>query len=575
MFRRFTFVPALVVFAFGCTSADFSSAPPDEDGSVDDASLGDATRDDTLHPGDSAIDDSDATLDSAIPDDGRDGSAPDADALPPVDADAAPTCVGKPDGTPCDSSDGKKRICVAEGCTLSKCGDKIVDPTSGEECDDGNEVSKDGCEPVTCKFSCHTVADCPSTTCITGRACDVTHKCTDGTIQPKTTGCVTAAGTGGYCNAGTCASASCGNHTVEPGEECDDGDTDPTNGCKNDCTFTCKGASDCGDGNACNGIESCNTTSHTCAPGTPPTCDDSNACTANSCAPGAGCTNPFIDGDGDGYAPAARGTCGGAYAGKDGDCNDGNSAVHPGVTEICNGVDDNCAGGIDEGIPLATCGVGECANTGSTCLPTSCTPKPATAEICDGKDNDCNGVNDNGVPLATCGVGECANTGTTCFAASCVPKPATSEVCDGKDNDCNGKNDDIAPTSCFTGPGTAGKGICKAGTNACAATAPYSMYCAGQVVADDTLHDVIGTPGGAGQDGWDYNCNGAEDLEFPSYAACNSSCLFSPRGWLNDGTSPPIPGCGASGTLAAVCIKPSFTCYPDPAEGIVAKQRCK
>jgi cysteine-rich repeat protein len=44
------------------------------------------------------------------------------------------------------------------------------------------------------------------------------------------------------------------------------------------------------------------------------------------------------DSDGDGYAPPQ-------------DCNDANPAVHPGAVELCNGIDDNCNGQIDEGCP--------------------------------------------------------------------------------------------------------------------------------------------------------------------------------------------------------------------------------
>ena len=43
-----------------------------------------------------------------------------------------------------------------------------------------------------------------------------------------------------------------------------------------------------------------------------------------------------IDHDGDGYAPSG------------GDCNDTNPAIHPGAVEVCNGVDDDCNGIVDD-----------------------------------------------------------------------------------------------------------------------------------------------------------------------------------------------------------------------------------
>ncbi|HYV93953.1 MAG TPA: MopE-related protein [Chitinophagales bacterium] len=42
------------------------------------------------------------------------------------------------------------------------------------------------------------------------------------------------------------------------------------------------------------------------------------------------------------------------YTPEQGDCNDYDSAIHPGATEVCNGVDDNCNGQIDDGAVTAT-----------------------------------------------------------------------------------------------------------------------------------------------------------------------------------------------------------------------------
>jgi MYXO-CTERM domain-containing protein len=83
--------------------------------------------------------------------------------------------------------------------------------------------------------------------------------------------------------------------------------------------------------------------------------------------------------------------------------------------------------------------------TGTTCSPTSCTPGLPSTEVCDGLDNDCNGVPDDGLPLATCGVGRCMRTGTTCNPSSCTPGTPIAEVCNGMDDNCDGVPDNGAP----------------------------------------------------------------------------------------------------------------------------------
>ncbi|MBU6282934.1 hypothetical protein KGQ64_11885 [bacterium] len=84
-----------------------------------------------------------------------------------------------------------------------------------------------------------------------------------------------------------CITTPCGNGVVDPGEDCDDGNTTSGDCCSSTCTFE-------PDGNACDDGEAC-TTSDVCASGacagsavidgTP--CDDGSGCTADACASGS------------------------------------------------------------------------------------------------------------------------------------------------------------------------------------------------------------------------------------------------------------------------------------------------
>jgi hypothetical protein len=98
-----------------------------------------------------------------------------------------------------------------------------------------------------------------------------------------------------------------------------------------------------------------------------------------------------------------------------------NEFVHVPAQEICNGIDDDCNGIIDDGLDddgpcLVTNAsvLGECAHGRLTCVDQNC--------------------NEHG----------CADASDLCFPSG--PKP---EVCDGLDNDCNGVIDD----GCDAGPG--------------------------------------------------------------------------------------------------------------------------
>ncbi|MBM3247665.1 hypothetical protein FJZ17_03960 [Candidatus Pacearchaeota archaeon] len=74
-----------------------------------------------------------------------------------------------------------------------------------------------------------------------------------------------------------------------------------------------------------------------------------------TCAPACTKVNWYLDADNDGYYSSVINSCtspGNGWTTNTkiaGDCNDNNAAIRPGALEVCNGVDDDCDGIIDEG----------------------------------------------------------------------------------------------------------------------------------------------------------------------------------------------------------------------------------
>lgn len=83
--------------------------------------------------------------------------------------------------TTCQLPGGGTGTCRGGVCAPPGCGDRVVNDTS-EECDDGNAVSGDGCEP-NCRWSCTSDDDCEDGDVCNGvaRCVPETHRCADGT----------------------------------------------------------------------------------------------------------------------------------------------------------------------------------------------------------------------------------------------------------------------------------------------------------------------------------------------------------------------------------------------------------
>lgn len=177
-------------------------------------------------------------------------------------------------------------------------------------------------------------------------------------------------------------------------------------------------------------------------------------------------TTYYTDADNDTYgdpgAPVI--SCTGAPVGTvadNTDCNDGNAAINPGATEVCNGLDDDCDGTTDEGCAVLTFyadadgdSYGNPSSFITTTNPvppsgyvsdnTDCNDgnagvNPAATEICNNIDDNCNGSTDEGFDLDNDGFTSCNGD---CDDNNNAVYPGATEICNGIDDNCNGLTDD-------------------------------------------------------------------------------------------------------------------------------------
>jgi len=142
------------------------------------------------------------------------------------------------------------------------------------------------------------------------------------------------------------------------------------------------------------------------------------------------------------------------YSICEGDCEDDNPFINPGMDEICDGFDTNCDGYTppDE-VDVDGDGYFLCDD----CDDNNDAVNPGVTEICDGFDNDCDGIEDNGFDIDGDGWSTCEGD---CNDANYAVNPDVWDDCsDDLDSNCNGLiNDDMAGAQEMweTGPNSSG-----------------------------------------------------------------------------------------------------------------------
>jgi hypothetical protein len=126
---------------------------------------------------------------------------------------------------------------------------------------------------------------------------------------------------------------------------------------------------------------------------------------------------------------------------EEGDCNDGDAEVYEGAIEDpANGVDDDCDGLVDSGgTDRDGDGYGE---TGDDCDDYDAATYPGAPELEDGIDNDCDGIIDEGTRAYDDDGDGYSEIDGDCDDSNALISPAAPEIPDWKDNDCDGVVDE-------------------------------------------------------------------------------------------------------------------------------------
>ena len=103
-----------------------------------------------------------------------------------------------------------EQICVAGTCQASACGDGVISPDNGEDCDTADAIN-DGCDD-NCQYFCGAEgSDCNPDFACDGLTCNADHFCAAPTVAPGPTVACSLDEAEGFCNGAgqCCAGAEC------------------------------------------------------------------------------------------------------------------------------------------------------------------------------------------------------------------------------------------------------------------------------------------------------------------------------------------------------------------------------
>jgi cysteine-rich repeat protein len=300
-------------------------------------------------------------------------------------------------------------------------------------------------------------------------------------------------GTSRICVNKICSESRCGDGYADEAreEQCDDGNAEGGDGCNPDCRYSCENDTDCEDNETCNGVSTCDVTTHRCVAGA--NLDDGTECTLrelpmqdagmpdggmpdgsadldagvdvdSSVDLDAGIEDPNL-GQCRVGACVARGCGNGVQSGTE-ECDDGNSEDGDGCDNDCSftcNVDEDCQNDtVCDGIETCQVATHTCMpGTAPNCVDTENTMNfrgtwgpDCTVDMCDpvmGCIHTLRDQDGDGFPASSYMIDgtqySCLGTAANdCNDIDNTVYPGAEEICDGRDNNCVMGADEIAPT---------------------------------------------------------------------------------------------------------------------------------